>query len=156
ACAHPQNWSPARTGSLSKCRHATTPRCTCARRPLSSACGIDAVPRGATMTTQPWYRQPWPWFLMALPAVAVVGSTISAVIAVRTQDEVVERDYYRRGLEINHALAKGERAVALGVHAAVASSGQPGNGLALHVTSREPIPAEATLRGYLLERGVAS
>ena len=24
-------------------------------------------------TSKPWYREPWPWFLMSLPAVAVIA-----------------------------------------------------------------------------------
>ena len=31
--------------------------------------------------TQPWYRQFWPWFIIALPCAAVVGSIATAIIA---------------------------------------------------------------------------
>ena len=51
----------------------------------------------------PWYRQRWPWFLIALPASAVIGSAITAVLAVRTFDGPVAADYYKQGLAINHA-----------------------------------------------------
>ncbi|HEY3488245.1 MAG TPA: FixH family protein [Gammaproteobacteria bacterium] len=37
----------------------------------------------------PWYRQFWPWFLIALPASALIASSITCVIALRHADEVV-------------------------------------------------------------------
>ena len=46
-------------------------------------------------TTQPWYRHPWPWILMAGPAIVVVAGIATAVIAVRTADPLVA-DYDAR------------------------------------------------------------
>ena len=34
----------------------------------------------------PWYREPWPWLLMAGPAAVVVAGLITAWIAVKTDD----------------------------------------------------------------------
>ena len=48
-----------------------------------------------------WYREPWPWLLMAGPLVVVLASLASAWLAVRSDDGVVAGDYYKRGLEIN-------------------------------------------------------
>ncbi len=31
--------------------------------------------------TQPWYREPWPWILMAGPATVVVAGLITAWLA---------------------------------------------------------------------------
>ena len=31
----------------------------------------------------PWYREPWPWVLIGLPAVAVVARQASARVALR-------------------------------------------------------------------------
>jgi uncharacterized protein len=42
----------------------------------------------------PWWRYRIAWLAMALPAIAVVASTLSAVIAVRHADPVV--DEYRQ------------------------------------------------------------
>jgi len=63
-----------------------------------------------TMTKKPWYRYGHVWLVIAGPAVVVVAAIGTAVIAVRGADPVVEADYYRRGLEINKALAAAERA----------------------------------------------
>ena len=35
----------------------------------------------AAQTSKPWWREPWPWILMAGPAVAVVGCIITIVLA---------------------------------------------------------------------------
>jgi len=67
----------------------------------------------------PWYREPWPWIVMAGPAIVVVAGIATAIIAVRTDDGLVADDYYRQGLDINRVLEREERARALGVAAAV-------------------------------------
>jgi hypothetical protein len=59
---------------------------------------------------KPWYRYGHVWLVIAGPAVVVVAGIATAFIAVRGADPVVEADYYRRGLEINKALATAERA----------------------------------------------
>ena len=42
---------------------------------------------------KPWWREPWPWIIMAGPAVAVVGCMITIVLAFQNSD--------------NHALVEG-------------------------------------------------
>lgn len=37
----------------------------------------------------PWYRQFWPWFLIALPALALLAGSITWSIAARHADAVV-------------------------------------------------------------------
>jgi hypothetical protein len=41
-------------------------------------------------TVMPWYRFFWPWFIIALLTAAVVGSFVSAYLAVNTDDVVLE------------------------------------------------------------------
>jgi hypothetical protein len=55
---------------------------------------------------KPWYREPWPWILMALPMAAVIGSTATAFIAVAKDDPLVVDNYYKEGLAINQVLAR--------------------------------------------------
>lgn len=38
---------------------------------------------------KPWYREPWPWILMAGPAAVVVAGTVTAAIAFSTADTIV-------------------------------------------------------------------
>ena len=39
--------------------------------------------------TKPWYRQFWPWFIIALPAASVVGGLTTVWIAMQTTDSLV-------------------------------------------------------------------
>lgn len=41
------------------------------------------------LDTKPWYRQFWPWFIIALPASAVVASLYTVSLAIRTTDSLV-------------------------------------------------------------------
>ncbi len=65
----------------------------------------------------PWYREPWPWILMAGPVAAVVAGAITLWIAVTHQDALVADDYYKQGLAINRTLDRQTAAAALGVEA---------------------------------------
>ncbi len=75
---------------------------------------IKPLPGG---DTQPWYRQFWPWFLIALPASVVVAALATAYIAHRGADDLVVQDYYKDGLAINRQLEKEQRAAQLGISA---------------------------------------
>ena len=39
--------------------------------------------------SKPWYREPWPWILMSGPALVVVASVVSAILAAATADPLV-------------------------------------------------------------------
>ncbi|MGI9236713.1 MAG: FixH family protein [Woeseiaceae bacterium] len=39
--------------------------------------------------TKPWYRQFWPWFIIALPSAAVVGGLTTVWISLQTTDSLV-------------------------------------------------------------------
>lgn len=67
--------------------------------------------------SKPWYREPWPWFLMSLPATAVIAGLITAWLAYSTADGLVVGDYYKAGLVINQTLARDDAARALGIKA---------------------------------------
>jgi len=72
----------------------------------------------------PWYRQGWPWFLMALPATAVVAGIATAIIAIKSNDGLVVGDYYKQGLAIQQTMARGEEAARLGLEADVTLSAE--------------------------------
>jgi hypothetical protein len=46
---------------------------------------------------EPWYRQGWPWFLIALPATAVVAGIVTLYKAWNSWDGLVSDDYYKEG-----------------------------------------------------------
>lgn len=67
--------------------------------------------------SNPWYREPWPWFLISLPAAAVVGGIATVWIAATDADGLVVGDYYKAGLAINQVLARDDAARKLGLRA---------------------------------------
>lgn len=68
---------------------------------------------------RPWYREPWPWLLMAGPFIVVVAALYTAWIAMKTSDGLVTEDYYKKGLAINQTLLLNEKARASGLVAGV-------------------------------------
>ena len=75
---------------------------------------MNAANPALSETSEPWYRHRWPWLLMSGPAIVVVAGFYTAYLAVRTDDGVVADDYYKRGLEVNQELRRGQAAAALG------------------------------------------
>ena len=67
----------------------------------------------------PWYREPWPWLLMAGPAAVLAAGAATIWIAVASADGLVAEDYYRQGLAINKVLAREEAARRLGITAEI-------------------------------------
>lgn len=70
-------------------------------------------------TPLPWYRQFWPWFIIALPASVVVAGISMVFVAFHHADTLVNDDYYRDGLAINERLAEDQEALRLGLRAEV-------------------------------------
>ena len=71
------------------------------------------------MTAKPWYREPWPWILMAGPASVLAAGAVTIWLAVASADGLVADDYYRRGLAINQDLRLQQQAVRRGIEARV-------------------------------------
>ena len=86
-----------------------------------------------TPTNKPWYREPWPWFLISLPATAVIAGLTTVWIAARSADGLVVGDYYKAGLAINQTLARDEAARAL---ALTATLQQVDGALSLNLTGQ--------------------
>jgi len=80
------------------------------------------------MSTQtlPWYKEPWPWLVMAGPAIVVVASFITLWLAISSNDGLVADNYYKEGLAINRLLEQDARARALGLAATIRLSEQSG------------------------------
>lgn len=74
---------------------------------------MDAKPNG------PWYREPWPWIVMAIPGTSVVLGILLVAIAATNQDGLVAEDYYKRGLAVNRVLERERRAAELDMNAQV-------------------------------------
>jgi len=70
---------------------------------------------------KPWYKQFWPWFLMALPLCAVIGSFTTLAIFSKNSVSLVAKDYYKKGKGINIDLSRIKQAEKLGLSASVLS-----------------------------------
>lgn len=55
----------------------------------------------------PWWKYGHVWLILAGPAVVIVAGFVTLWLAVHGSDTLVEKDYYRRGIEINKQLAAG-------------------------------------------------
>ncbi len=60
----------------------------------------------------PWYRQFWPWFIISIPATAVIGGFIMLFIAIRHPDPVIidAAEYQQLKNELRAQPAKAEAA----------------------------------------------
>ncbi len=72
------------------------------------------------MQKKPWYKQFWPWFVIALPASSVVYSLTAVYIFSQNQVDLVAEDYYKKGKAINVDISRLRVADALKLHATVA------------------------------------
>jgi len=89
------------------------------------------------------------WLLIAIPGAAVVVGAIMLVFAVRTNDGLVDDDYYRRGLEINRSLERDRVAVEQGVLAQFAYDHATGSASVRLQGSREFVAPPAVNISFL-------
>lgn len=95
----------------------------------------------------PWYREPWPWLLMAGPAAVIVAGFATLWLAVSSNDGLVVDDYYRQGLAINQTIERDVLAAQRGYRAEVALA-DGGRNIALRLASAagELLPETLQLR----------
>jgi len=93
------------------------------------------------MPIKPWYREPWPWLLMAAPATAVLAGAVTLALAIASYDGLVAEDYYKQGLAVNQQLARARKAQALGLGGTLTLEGRAGGAV------------RAKLRGGSLDSG---
>jgi uncharacterized protein len=68
---------------------------------------------------EPWYRQFWPWFLIALPGSVVIASFVTLWLAISRPNPMVVDDYARIARSTEQRLERDQAAAALGVHAEI-------------------------------------
>ncbi len=59
-------------------------------------------PPAADAKPEHWYKQFWPWFLIALPTAVVIASFVTLNIAIQNADSPVHDDYSKEGFAIQH------------------------------------------------------
>lgn len=80
--------------------------------------------KGSSDNVTPWFKQFWPWFLIALPATVVVAGLYTLVLANQYADDLVVDDYYKEGLAINRQLKRQQAASELGISAELSMAGR--------------------------------
>jgi len=94
-----------------------------------------------------WYRVPFVWLLVAFPLAAVVAGFVTLGLAIRSDDGVVEDDYYRKGKEINRVLARDRAAARLGLESTLELSAAPRQlALRLRAKPEAPLPPAVEVR----------
>lgn len=57
-----------------------------------------------------WYREPWVWFMIAIPSTAIGVGSLMLYLALISDDGLVVDDYYKQGLAINRTLERDQMA----------------------------------------------
>ncbi len=97
-----------------------------------------------TDVIEPWYKQGWPWALIAIPSLTVVAGVITIIIASNTDDSLVQDDYYKKGLAINSNLERTQFAVDNQINATVYFD-QASKLLLVKLSSSLELPTSLTL-----------
>ncbi|MFT4940031.1 MAG: hypothetical protein ACI88A_003082 [Paraglaciecola sp.] len=87
-----------------------------------------------------WYKQFWPWFLIALPVISMIVSLNMLRFALNGEDSLVVDEYYKQGKAININLQKIEMAKKLNIKAQMRIND---NSVELHFTDGKPGSAAA-------------
>ncbi|WP_238927785.1 FixH family protein [Achromobacter xylosoxidans] len=77
---------------------------------------MNTAPVAAPPMVKPWYREPWPWFLMAGPFLAVVGCAITIYLAyTQFGNQPIQEGVVKRGLVIEQVDAVAAPPATVGV-----------------------------------------
>lgn len=55
-------------------------------------------------SSKAWWHYGHMWLVVGGPLAVVIASFVTLYFAIRVPDPVVDADYYRKGIEINHTL----------------------------------------------------
>ena len=73
--------------------------------------------------TKPWYKQLWPWLLIAIPVFTALKAVHTVFIMQQNSPDLVVDDYYKEGRAINMQLAKYREAALRNLQATILIAG---------------------------------
>ncbi|MDD3528807.1 MAG: FixH family protein [Gallionellaceae bacterium] len=85
----------------------------------------------------PWWSEPMVWLLIALPLSAVIGGTLTVMIAYRNADTKVNEEYVKEGMGVRLVAERDLKAAELGIGATLHA--EPGR-LTLRLEGRHDAP----------------
>jgi len=94
---------------------------------------------------RPWFREPWVWLIIALPASAVLGGIVTIWIAVESDDGLVQDDYYKHGMEINRTLDRDKAAIRYNLVADVKIS-EPQNNIQISLDANDQFISPSSIK----------
>lgn len=97
-----------------------------------------------TPENQPWYKQPWLWFVLSVPIASVILSSIMVTVAVIGKDSLVSDNYYKDGMGINQTIEQDRLATQLNIVPVVTIQGKT---VTINIASKKmPVQAFLTLK----------
>ncbi len=99
----------------------------------------------------PWYKQFWPWFLIALPGTVVMASFFTFALFSSNKVSLVSENYYKEGKGINQDLSRLSKADELGVSASLKIE----NKVAIFSLDKGELPQYPTLKITFQHRTLA-
>jgi len=105
--------------------------------------------------TLPWYQQFWPWFIIALPAAAVVAGLSTLWIALQTGDSLVMRSDDGVNTATERIIAAERQAAQYGLVATVTLDAQT-NAVLVSITASDATDLADTLELYMRHPTMAS
>jgi len=97
-------------------------------------------------TTRAWYKQFWPWFLLAPLIVTVIVGITMLSFSIQVFDGTVNDNYYKEGLAINQTLERDHYAKKLGMAASLKVDSVTGDVLITLNGQLESWPKQLTLQ----------
>ncbi len=99
-------------------------------------------------SSEPWYRNGWVWFIIAIPATSIALGIALLTIAIKNADSLVADDYYREGRAINQRLEKDQAATDQGiaVSASVLPQGDGSQRIEARFTAKPGVPSPQFMR----------
>jgi len=96
-----------------------------------------------TSKPEPWYKQFWPWFILAIPGTSIVAGIIFLMISIKTWDGLVVDDYYKEGRAIVMTIDRLALAGELGLSAGLSIRD---DSLTVKLTATDPASVPEAIR----------
>lgn len=95
-------------------------------------------------TADHWYKEPWMLLVLGGPLIVVIAAIITFYLAWHGSDNVLTKDYYRQGLNIDKDIRRDAKAAEYNMHASIKIDADAGKVL-LHLEGKATLPASVQM-----------